>query len=129
MGKRIEPPLVLTEIDDLELMYFESVEDMLSDRFDILWDEKFEGWDSRGLYFRLERRYRRKSGGIAYGRLTVVTSNWSLWKPRRLTFNEVRKRTEYSLLEPLPTTAEVAYLIQLGLDRELKLANQTYRIR
>ena len=51
---------MLKEIYDLELMYFESVEDMLTDRFDILWDEKFEGWDSRGLYFRLERRYLAK---------------------------------------------------------------------
>ena len=31
-GKRIEPPLVLKEIDDPELMYFESADDMLSDR-------------------------------------------------------------------------------------------------
>src|ERR671918_2371726 len=57
MKNELQPPLVLKEIDDRELMYFESADDMLSDRFDILWDERFEGWDSRGLYFRLERPY------------------------------------------------------------------------
>ena len=30
MEKRIEPPLVLKEIDDPELMYFESADDMLN---------------------------------------------------------------------------------------------------
>ena len=88
MEKRIEPPLVLKEIDDPELMYFESADDMLSDRFDILWDEKFEGWDSRGVYVRLDGGTQRKSGGIACGTWTVVSSNLSLWKPRRLTYNE-----------------------------------------
>ena len=75
MEKRIEPPLVLKEIDDPELMYFESADDMLKDRFDILWDEKFEGWDSRGVISDLNGGTQRKSGGIACGTWTVVSSN------------------------------------------------------
>jgi hypothetical protein len=128
--KRIEPPLVLKEIDDLELMYFESVDDVLSDRFDILWGETFAGWDSRGLYFRVERRYPaerwwHRLWNVDRSYLELVSVEASPIDIQRVLEKELNivysSRSQQRL--------SIAQLIRLGLDRELKLANQTYRIR
>ncbi len=50
------PPLAVVEKGDDEFMFFSSVDDVLNDRFDILWDEAYDGWDATGQYFSLVRR-------------------------------------------------------------------------
>ena len=130
MEKRIEPPLVLKEIDDLEFMYFESADDMLSDRFDILWGEKYEGWDARGHYFRLEQRYPTAKWwhhlwNVDRSFLELVSVEASPIDIQRMLERELNivywSRSQQRL--------SIAQLIRLGLDRELKLANQYTRIR
>jgi hypothetical protein len=48
-------PLAVVERDDDEFTFFSSIDDMLSDRFDILWGEAYDGWDAAGQYFSLVR--------------------------------------------------------------------------
>ena len=119
MEKRIEPPLVLREIDDPELIYFESAEDMLWDRFDILWGEQFEGWDSRGLYFRLERRYPvekwwHRLWDVDRSFLELISVEASPIDIQRMLEKELNivywSRSQLRL--------SIAQLIRLGLDRD-----------
>ena len=125
MEKRIEPPLVLKEIDDLELIYFASADDMVSDRFDILWGEKFEGWDSRGLYFRLERRYPAEKW---WHRLWDVDRSYLELVSVEASPVDIQRMLEKELNIVYWTRSQqrlsIAQLIRLGLDRELKLASQ-----
>jgi len=129
IDKRIEAPLVLKELNDPELMFFESCDDMLSDRFDILWDEEFEGWDSRGFHFKLKRRYPtarwwHRLFNVDRSYLELVSVEHSGIDIQRVLEKELglvyRSRSQQRL--------SIAQLIRHGLDRETKSACSHRRV-
>ena len=56
----LRPPLALVEFKDHEFMFFSSLEEMMNDRYDILWGDHYDGWDAEGQYFSLIRREVRR---------------------------------------------------------------------
>ena len=119
--KRIEAPLVLKKFDDPELMYFGSCDDMLSDRFDILWDEEFEGWDSRGFYFKLKRRYPtarwwHRLLNVDRSYLELVSVEQSAIDIQRV----LEKELDIVYSSRPHQRLRIAQLIRLGLDRDMK---------
>ena len=57
----LTPPFVLREEGDSDLVFFSNLDDIFSDRFDCLWAEFYDAWDSSGRRFRLRRVVEPKS--------------------------------------------------------------------
>jgi len=115
----IKGPLVLREVGDPELLYFASLDDVLSDRFDCLWGDNYEGWDARGFFFKVERRYpeirwwqRLLNLDVSY--LEIVSVEQSRIDIRRVLAQDLGIVDESTKQECL----SIAQLIQLALDRE-----------
>jgi hypothetical protein len=51
----LESPFLVQEHDDPEFMAFLRLDEILDDRKDCLWGERFHGWDARGIRFELQR--------------------------------------------------------------------------
>lgn len=117
--KRLEAPVVVREVGDSELIYFQSCVDLFSDRFDILWGEEYEGWDAQGSYFRVERRYPvenwwRRLLRVDGSHLELVSVEQSSIDIQRLLEQELGV-VYSSASEP---TLSIPQLIRLGLNRQ-----------
>lgn len=54
----LQPPFVVVEDDDAEALFFESLDDIRGDTFDILWGEQYFIYDCTGRRGRIERQHK-----------------------------------------------------------------------
>ena len=54
-SSKLRSPFVALEPDDSEAAFFATLQDILDDRFDCLWQERYVGYDAAGQKFHLRR--------------------------------------------------------------------------